>query len=290
MKNILFLNGYSIYSKSHFRRALRLAQRLEATLHVAHIYDFRTDMPFNAQFLSDKEEFNQWLLDEQRRESLELERFVVENTGKQNYQLIGETYVIEGSVTEEVPRLLETTNFNLVVMGMQSHSILSYLLETNLTQYMVDTAKCPLLLLPPKESTKPIKNICFATDLKPGTMEAINYGFDLSLQLDAHFQLLTVVKTDDEIATTNDRIDALQRGIHGGFSSKLYYTIEVGNAERKIRRFLSEETVDLLILTTKQRKRWIDQFKQTVTKSLVREAELPLLILKEDYVAGYRIL
>lgn len=289
MQNILFLNSYSERATSHYQFALRVARTLDATLHLAHVYDFRTDMPPAADFEAREEELNEWLLKEQRRESLELETFVQENTSKQHHSLIGLTHVFEGSAIEQVPRLLETTTFDLVVMGMQAHSLLGDVLATNLTQYLVDTAKCPLLLLPPKQLVTPIKRICFATDLKDGTVDAVNYLFDLSLRLNAAFHLLTVVTDHGDVTTAEGRITTLQKSMHGGFTSKLPYEIEVGDVEEQISNHIAENDTDLLVLTTLQRKRWLDQFDQTVTKALVREAEVPLLILKEDYVVDYQV-
>lgn len=288
MKNILFLNSYSKQARSHYRNALLMAQRLEATLHVAHIYDFRDHLGLELQITDHN--FDAWLLDVQRKESSILEDFVKQHTGKQNHQLVGETYAFEGSASREIPRLLETAHFDLLVMGMRERWYLKDLVETGLTQLLVDTAKCPLLLLPQDSTPLTIKKICLATDLAEESLAAINYIFDFSLLLKANFHLLTVVATDADTGAASDRIEELQSQLHGGYTSKLYFSIEVGDPEDIIKDHQEKEDVDLLVLTTRQRKRWVDQFTPTITKSLVREAELPLLVLKEDYVEGYRIL
>lgn len=289
MKNILFLNGYTEHARDYYRFSLKLARRLGVTLHVAHIYDFRNNLDERGYHsFVNPANFNAWLLNVQREESLELEQFVADNTGKQNVPLVGETYAYEGNVVEEIPKLLEHGDFDLVVMGLISHSLLRNLLTKNLTQYLVDTAQCPLLLLPPHAAQAAIKEVCFATDLTPGTVAAINYGFGFSLRLGAKFQLLTVVDEADAVPGSRDRIDALQQSIHGGYTSRVPYRVEVGNPERRIKRHVKEAGIDLLILTTKQRKRWIDQFTQTVTKAIVREAAIPLLVLKEEFIDAYR--
>ncbi|MTB51243.1 universal stress protein [Lewinella sp. W8] len=290
MKNILFLNGYTEYARDYYRFSLRFARRLGSTLHLAHIYDFRNNLDERGYDAFVRPgEFNAWLLDVQREESMELDQFVAENTGKQNMPLIGETYAYEGDVVNEVPKLLEHGDFDLVVIGLVAHSLLRDLLTRNLTQYLVDTAQCPLLLLPPRATQNLIRKICFATDLTPGTLSAINYGFDLSLRLSAEYQLLTVVKEKDAVPATQDRIDTLQQKIHGGYTSRLPYRVVVGNPEKEIRHFTRTEGTDLLMLTTRQRKRWIDQFTQTITKAIVREAAIPLLVLKEDYLDVYKV-
>lgn len=288
MKNILFLNSYSEQARTHYRNALLMAQRLEATLHIAHIYDFRDHLGLELKIKDNA--FNAWLLEVQRKESLILEAFIIEHTGKQNHQLVGETYAFGGTANEEVPRLLESFDFDLLVMGMRERWYLKDLVETGLTQLLVDTAKCPLLLLPQDSTPLAIKKICLATDLAKESLAAINYVFDLSLLLKANFHLLTVVDSDADSGAASDRIEELQKQLHGGFTSKLYFSIEVGDPEEIIKAHQEKEDVDLLVLTTRQRKRWVDQFTPTITKSLVREAELPLLVLKEDYVDGYRIL
>lgn len=288
MKNILFLNSYSKQARTHYRNALQLAQRLEATLHIAHIYDFRDHLGLGLKI--ENGALNAWLLEVQRKESFILEEFISKNTGKQSYQLVGETYAFEGTANEEVPKLLESFDFDLLIMGMRERWYLKDLVETNLTQLLVDTAKCPLLLLPQDSTPLTIKRICLATDLAKESLAAINYIFDLSLLLKADFHLLTVVDADADTGAASDRIEELQRKLHGGYTSKLYFSIEVGDPEEVIKSHQEKENVDLLVLTTRQRRRWVDQFTPTITKSLVRDAELPLLVLKEDYVEGYRIL
>lgn len=290
MTNILFLNSYSEQATTHYRNALHLAQRLEATLHIAHIYDFRNHLNEELGQGFKPGEFDKWLLEIQRKESLILEDFIGSHTGKQHYQLIGETYVFEGTANEEVPKLLESFSYDLLVMGMRERWYMSDLMESGLTQLLVDTAKCPLLLLPQGSEPLTVKRICLATDLAEESLAAINYVFDFSLLLKADFYLLTVVGSDSEIGPANDRIEELQRQLHGGYTSKLYYSIEIGDPEDTIKKHQEEEDIDLLVLTTRQRKRWIDQFTPTITKSLVRQAEIPLLILKEEHVNDYQIL
>lgn len=288
MKNILFLNSYSKAATSHYRFALKMAQRLRATLHLVHIYDFRDPLDKEGAIFSSKKDFNQWLLNLQREESLELEKFISDHTGKQNFPLIGETFTFEGSPNENIERLLEVQNYDLIIMGMRKKSIFSNLMDTGLTQYLIDTSDCPILMLPSENKGNTIiKRICIASDLSDEAASAINYVFDLSIQLSANFSMLTVVSKKQDVEEKETRITELQKTMHGGYSSKFIYEIIVGDPGEIISSYCENNGLDLLVLTTRQRKRWISQFEQTITKDLARKASLPLLILKEEYVSNY---
>lgn len=291
MKNILFLNSYSQQAPDHYRYAMRMAMRLKAKLDVAHVYDHHDHMESETKAeLATSKALSEWLLKLQEEKKLALDGFVNKYTGKQFASLIGDTHALQGKTRKEVTNFLDASNYDLVIMGMQAHSMLSDLIGAGLTQYLIDTAKCPLLLLPRNSKQLLIKHICFATDLADESLPAINYIFDVSLLLKASFHLLTVLKANADIGRANDRIEDLQDSIRNGDILELYYTIEIGDPEEKIKAYPKNNDVDLLVLTTRQRKRWIEQFNQTITKAVVRDAEIPLLILKEEYIDGYQIL
>lgn len=277
MKNILVPTDFSNTAGNAFRFALDLIGDQENDLTVLHVYHpyFDPDNPLDGSKNKEQEAATM----------KRMEAFIGENTspstpeGKDidldNINL--RKKITYGFAADEI--VAKSENFDLVVMGTTGDGDLIEHWFGSVSSHVAQHANCPVLLVPEGTKFHGFKTVVYATD-----NEAIDKVFfqrvsrDLGLgHADTHF--VNVQKRSDEaFAFTKVKQERIQESAQSEIELT---TAEVASNDvlKALNEYATAHRANLLIMRTKQRSFLEKIFHASLTKKMVLQAKMPILVL-----------
>ena len=264
MKKILFPTDFSKSANNAFTYAALLAEKLEATVDILHIYS----IPFSTAAAIPYDGMQQ-LLDERAAKA---HSKVAELLAEFPTARIGDQKLVYGVfVASEIAEAAINGNYDLIVMGMKGeHNPSEKWLGTVTTDLMMKPT-CPILAIPENAKFKGIKNIAFATDLKPTDELPTEKALDFAETLDAELEFVYV---DTLWKTKQKTTDEATEGVVDLHYTKILNPSVVDGLDEYVR----ENQTDILSLYIPRRRLWERLFHLRTTKAMAFHTEIPLLI------------
>lgn len=214
---------------------------------------------------------------------------IAEESMKQLINVLQSTYpdiqinshVTFGDITESLQDYIEKLNPWLIVIGNSSTENGTYWLGSNLVSEMRQVPSS-IMAVSPDTVYKPVKNICFACDLKYPTSELpISELLELITATKANLHILNVghdksfgVKIPAE---ANELREALKE------VNPEYHFVENEDVEEGIKDFINLNNIDWLIVTPHKHSFFDSLFRKNHTKEIVRKVHIPTVALhKKD--------
>lgn len=180
-----------------------------------------------------------------------------------------------------VEQLIDEQPIDLVVAGASGKSNLEKFMIGSNAVSLADSCPAPLLIVPKEVEFKKIDKIVFACDLKKVSRRTpVDQIASLLQSLNAKLLVLNVAKEGKQVSS--DTI-AEQYDLHhllGDLNPTYYYTEGIDIAD-EIANFAEDEGAGLIISVPKAYGFFDRLFRRSVSKRLIKEAETPLLLLKE---------
>lgn len=172
----------------------------------------------------------------------------------------------------------EESDADLVLLGARHRNGLGRLLHESTASMVAEVCTRPVLVIPENCRYEPIRNIVFATDLRQvATVPAPRIKL-LRGRMGASLFILNISGGD---SPEPDRLMAEQAALHALFDDdkpEIHYSPEK-HVVAGILRFVSDHDIQLVI-TVPRRHSFVDSiFHPGITKTLVSESGIPLLLL-----------
>ncbi|MGD9359223.1 MAG: universal stress protein, partial [Desulfobacterales bacterium] len=139
IKKILVGCDFSPDSGQAFKHALSLAQEFQAELHLAHVIEPPTQPELKQEESPVSEEIQQDyrdLLSRKLREMVPVEA---------RYWCTPHTSILEGQPYEEIVRYAESTDIDMIVLGVRGQGLVKTLFLGSTTDRVVRRSPCPVL-------------------------------------------------------------------------------------------------------------------------------------------------
>lgn len=208
--------------------------------------------------------------------------------------------VAEGSSAERgLQEQIEALHPDLLVMGTHGRSGLERLLLGSVTERVIRTAPCPVLVVPPHAEgpgrVGPFQRIVCAIDFSKASAQAVRYALDLAQEADAEIVLLHVIEMPPELhdAGVAAGIDVAQiraaaeaeclarlRGLVPD-EARTYCTVATevveGRAHREIVRVAMARHADLVVMGVQGRSAVDRLIFGSNTHAVLKSAPCPVL-------------
>lgn len=200
---------------------------------------------------------------------------------------LSEVYKIEvvpmwsmGNFQEELQKTIDTTQADIVVMGMVSDSIEQDLLG-NTTTAALQSLKFPLLAVPLHAKYTGLKKILFACDITRGVHKTILEKVkDIALRLGAAIEIFHVSKKIFELENRENALHPTAPFADGLHGTNYYYKHVASNAIiEAIQEEIAEINADLLIMVPYKYGFWDSLVHISKTRMMASRSEIPLLSL-----------
>jgi len=272
MKTILVPTDFSETANKARDYAIQLAQELEAQIILLNTYHF----PYSGASSGTLVNLDKVALEESEKSmSNQLEYL------NMHYANISfKTLCKPGLLVDSVRRIGENKEVDLIVMGTNGASgIVEHYLGSN-TSELVGSIKIPIIAVPYKTTIHFPKRIIVANDLmESGEEELFEVLKEIVVKTGSELDFLFIVNEKNAADTKINRLKAAQFDVAFDTQYHPFHFKENDKIEEGILDYLDGKSFDLLVLTAHQRSFWEGFFHKSVSKSLVKQASIPILVL-----------
>lgn len=270
MKNILVPVDFSPFSFNAARKAVYIAEKTNATVHLLYVVNAPSD--WNNISLQAQQEFP------------EVEARVVEAEMKieklaadalfENCKV--KTYVQGGSVYEVIVEFAQTHKMDLITIGAHGADETKELFVGSTTQRVIRMATCPVLSVKKNSELKSVDRILFLSDFEEDISNAIEIITQLAGLLQASVDLL-YVNTPANFTDTSTAEARMSKYIPKDskvkFQSFIYNDFD---KDKGMLAFMKRSKPDLITMITHARK-GKPAYVLSVTDTMVFHADIPVL-------------
>lgn len=189
-----------------------------------------------------------------------------------------ETLSLLGDLATSVAQLVEDHRVDFVVMGTNgTKGTFEKWLGSN-TWQVAKALSVPLLAIPESIGGEAFRKVLYATNFESGESKALDWLEEWLNQLDAS---LTVVHIDTEAGqhVTRTEVNIEERRNNDVAQQIHYLQLTDESAVSGLEHYLQLESYDLLAVTHPKRGFWDELFHKSVTKELLSNASIPILVL-----------
>lgn len=143
--------------------------------------------------------------------------------------------------------------------------------------------KVPVLGVPTGYQYRLVRKICYACDFKNNADTALAEDFKhLAEMTGAQLHILYVDKSSNE-SSEEQRLAMEDSPLHQSLKSvdPVYHFVEKESIDEGVEEFITENTMDWLVIVPHKRSFLESIFKKSHTKSLVKKTDIPLVALHE---------
>jgi nucleotide-binding universal stress UspA family protein len=292
MKNILCATDFSNFSNCTIPYGVALAREFNAKLYICHVIDFSSIAIYG--------EFQLNPVDQQVR--------IKKQAAEQLNELIGEQpvkwepLISAGHIADEVSRLVEEKEIDLVIAATRGRSGLKRLILGSVTERLMRVLSCPLLVVrsPEHEFVNPInqqirlKKILVGCDFSPDSDLAFQHALSLAQEFEASLHLAHVIEPSvykDLSGPDNTLGEEIQQGLHERLTKKLIDMVPEearnwctpttcileGQPYEELGRYAKSEDMDMIVLGVRGHGLVKTLFLGSTTDRVIRQAPCPVL-------------
>ena len=272
MKTILVPTDFSKNAENALHYAVNIAKRMQAKiilLHTFHIENNSAPLPLS---MVDKQ-----VEVAKKKSDTQLKALYNSVSHGSNHPI---DYISsENFLTDEILRLTEERNIDLIVMGTQgaNGSLSKHIFGTN-SSNVIEKAKCPVLAIPEGSSTKDIKNIVYATEYLDSDIVCLQNLAEIAKLFEANIEVIHIALFDD--AENSKALQDFKVKVSKNVPYKnIYYKLLVGNnIEQRIEGYMEEGKVDMLVMSAHHRSIMDKLFGKSITKVMAFYLKVPLMV------------
>jgi hypothetical protein len=187
--------------------------------------------------------------------------------------------VTDGNVVVELLEILKQDHFDLLVMGMRKHNVISRLFG-NTTYQLIEKVDCPILLVPPGITFSHIDKIVYGTSVKFGNRNAIDHLLDWSQAFDASLHMLHLYRSKNKEADATLMTELKEEFIDENDAGIITFQMLKGNTKDIMAWYSAFKGAVLLAVHWRKQGILQEIMEGNLIKTLVEKAQAPLLILK----------
>jgi nucleotide-binding universal stress UspA family protein len=295
LNRILCATDFSDFSNQTIPYGIALAQQFEAHLLVCHIID----LPFAS------------IAGEVQIDPIEQQNRMVDYAHGQLAELFAdesidwEPLVTVGHTADEIDRFVKNNGVDLVVSATHGRSGIKRLLLGSVTERMMRTLSCPLLIIrekkedgfqPPKIKFSP-KRILVGCDFSSDSNLAYQYGLSLAQEVEAELHLIHVVEPPIYQSVLPGMLDVNENPRQPILSileekldqmvpedarhwCKLNTTLLEGKPDEELSRYARLNDIDLVVLGVRGHSLVETLFVGSTTDRVARSAPCPVLAVR----------
>lgn len=298
LKNIMCLTDLSPYSNQTIDYGISLAKEFESRLYLCHVVDIPSMALYAEANLDPVEQQNQII---SRAET---------NLGDltRGEDIDWQPLITVGPTVSEISRLVKEKNIDLAISASHGRSGLKRLVLGSVTEELMRTISCPLLVMRGPEifeSTKTpvefrLKKIMVGCDFSSDSTLALRYALSFAQEFEAELHLVHVMEPT-EYQNLSKAIKDAEKGYQVELKKILVKKLDnlvpedaknwcfpktallEGRADEKIVEYAKENHIDLIALGVRGHGLVETLFLGSTTDRVARQAPCPVLSVKPVY-------
>jgi len=272
---ILFPTDFSNAAENAYIYALKLADRVKASITVVHVYELLQvhtwiEGSMNMKDLNEKITLGEF--DEFRKKIDVLKRIALENRLDQvevNYSLKESDYVVEAILQEAIDLAAD-----IIVIGTRGATGLREIFFGSVASKVMESASCPVLMVPDTSVYKGIEKIGLTLEYKPGELELIERALKMTRRFKGHLHCLHVDAFDPDKVTikVQEYREAFKH--EPDISFDVHHSL---NIEQGILEFMKFNQMDVVIMRVHHQSMLKELFSYSIAKRIAYHTDIPLI-------------
>lgn len=274
MKKILIPTDFSDTANKARDYAINLAQLMDAEIILLHSAHIPHSVGSTGALIN---------LDKIALEEAEQEMGLQEAYVKKNYDNITvHTLCKTGLLLDSIVGICNNMTINLIVLGTTGVSnIFENFLGSNASA-LVGNVKVPMITIPNEGVVNFPKHIVAANDLmESGEEKVFDTLRDLAIGTYSTIDFLFITEEEDHAKNKIERLKAANFDADFDAQYHPFHFRKGKDVTEEVLDYIEDNSFDLLVVVAHQRGFWEGLFHKSISKSLVKHAKLPLLILNE---------
>lgn len=278
MKQVLVPTDFSKCADNAVDFAVQSAKILPAEVTLLHSFEV-VDNTYT-DYMGVNREFNLSIISDAKKKLEEIKK----NT-KENNAMDIDTSVSTDSIQDSIMKFTKEKQIDLIVMGTQGASGLKEIIGGSRTATTIGKTKIPIIAVPIDYTWKKPQKMLFMTNKFEREASILNPIFELADLYMAEMQVAVFTDEDDDRSGTfvehRDRISEYEQLLKNSYKEEtIASTHLIGeNFEEALQEFIKENSIDILVMVTYQRKFWDRIFNPSKTKKMSYHTHIPLLAI-----------
>ena len=276
MKKILVPTDFSKNAECAFNYAIKLAEQINATVTVVHIYHPSVNHMNEYMVIADNE------LEKVGRERLN--NFVK----KSNLKTQDEVGIVDrveqklelGFAAEKLVRMSKTGDYDLIVMGATGSTGMLEMVFGKVSLHVAKSSSCPVLLIPSGVHFEPIREIMYAIEYELVNEDALSQLEEFSNKLKANVHLVHVYE-DIEKKPDGTRSSLVEKTFQQKVPN-LKFTMDAVSSDSVVHglsEYATKKEMDWMVLVKPQRKLWQRLLHTSKTNEIIMDPQIPLMVM-----------
>lgn len=200
---------------------------------------------------------------------------------KTTYPGVRFSYVVEeGLVAENIALYANSNNIDFIIIGTSGASGIEALFAGSNTVKVMESTKCPILIIPRKVKHTSPSLFVYATDLQEDNEKIVNEILEITRIFNAELQLLHIRNEEGlELVNSEASLNTILK-MHSNENVR-QKVITVDDSVKEIEEY-AKNKADILIMTFKKNSFLDKLFKRNRTEKIAYDAQIPLLILHKS--------
>jgi nucleotide-binding universal stress UspA family protein len=273
---ILFPTDYSNAAENAFLYALKVAEKLQASITAMHAFEGTTVMSWTEDFISTSELIDHQVVDEFEKYKSEvnlMKRLARENELDQievNYSLREAAENVVGAILDEAVE----HDIDLIIIGTTGAKGLKELFFGSIASRVMQSAPCPVLVIPDTANYRGIEKLGLTLEYKPGEPELINKALEFTRKIGGNLECVHVDAFDPNRKKTKI---AEYAGTYANVPDISFHTHYDLNVERGILDYMKTNHVDIIIMEVREEHHLKELFSYSIAKRVSYHSDIPLL-------------
>ncbi len=274
MKKILVPTDFSETANKARDYAIQLAQLVDAEIILFNTFH----IPYSGASAGTIVNLDKIALEESEK-AMELQSEYIQS----NYSNVKfRTLCRPGLLVDSVKRISKKDEVDLIVMGTTGASgVIGNVLGSN-TSALIGSIKTPIITVPKDATINFPKHIIVANDLMDsGEDKLFSVLKEIAINTYSSIDFLFIVNEEKQ---ADHKIQRLQSADFDNQFDAQYHPFhfrDSENVEDGILEYIENKDLDLLVVVAHQRGFWEGLFHKSVSKSLVKHATIPILVLPD---------
>jgi nucleotide-binding universal stress UspA family protein len=273
---ILFPTDYSNAAENAFLYALKVAERLKANITVMHAFEGALVMSWTEEFISSAELIDAVTIDEFEKYKAQVK--LLKRLAKENeLDHIEVKYSLREAPESVVKAILDEAiehEVDLIVVGTTGAKGLKELFFGSIASRVMQSAACPVLVIPDKANYRGIERIGLTLEYKPGEMELVKKALELTRKIGGQLDCVHVDAFDPTKKKTQLAEYTAAFAYDKDISFHTHYDL---NVERGILDYMKTNQMDIIIMEMREERHLMELFSYSIAKRVSYHSDIPLL-------------
>lgn len=277
---LLIPTDFSTTSENAYVYALKLAEKLGATVNVLHIYEVLEvhswiEEAMDMNQLNEKITLGEF---EKYKEQTELLKRIAKENNLDDIE-VNFTLKEGDDVVQAIVDEADAIHADMIVMGTAGQHGLAEMFFSTTAAKVMEHAKCPVYIVPHTASYRGIENIAVTLQYKSGELELIEKALALAGHLKAHLHCLHVDVYDPEKIKLRKEEYEKAFAHQPGISFHTHYELDT---EKGILDYMKQHQMDVIVMRVHHQSLFRELFSHSLAKRIAYHTDIPLIALQES--------